>query len=122
MSLGKDSRRTQRMATLLRAEMARLLIEEVSDPSLREIIITDVELSKDLKHARVFFAPQQGEITPKQEKEIDKGLHRAVPFFRRKIADNLDLRYVPELIFQRDQHGESVSRLLHIFEEVEGKE
>lgn len=105
------------MASLIRGEMARLLIEEISDPSLREIIITEIELSKDLKHARVFYSPQ-AEISPKQEKEIDKGLHRAMPFFRRKIADNLDLRYVPELIFQRDQHGESVSRLLHLFEEV----
>lgn len=106
------------MASLLRAELARLLLEEVSDPSLHEILITDVQITKDLKTARVFFSPQ-GEYSPKQEKETQKGFQRASSFFRRKIGDNLELRHVPALSFERDGHGQTVSRLLNLFEEVE---
>lgn len=105
------------MSSLIRSEMARLLLEEISDPTLSHLILTDVVLTKDLKHARVFYAPQS-EMTPKQEKEVTKGLERAKSFFRRKLADNLEMRYVPELVFERDAHGESVSRLLHLFDEV----
>lgn len=120
MSQDKASnmRRTQRMASLIRAELARLLIEEISDPSLKEILITDVTLSKDLKHARVFFA-KPGEVSTKEEKEMYKGFTRAIPFLKRKIGDNLQLRFIPQLEFERDRHGESVTRLLHLFEEVE---
>ncbi len=111
--------RTQRMASLIRAELARILIEEVSDPRLREIVITEVELSKDLKQAKVFFtASQQHPVSAKQDKELQRGFSRALPFFRRKIGDNLEIRFVPELEFCRDTHGESVNRLLGIFDDI----
>jgi len=114
----KDLRRAQRLASLVRAELATLLLEEVSDPSLKDILITDVQISKDLKSAKVFFIPN-GECSAKQEKETIKGFERASSFFRRKIGENLDLRFVPALVFERDLHGQSVSRLLHLFNEVE---
>ena len=109
-----NTRRTQRMASLIRSELARLLIEEVSDPRLREIVITEVELSPDLKNARVYFA-----IDASHLKEVSQGFQRAIPFFRKKLGDNLALRYVPELLFQVDEHGNSLTRLLHIFDEIE---
>jgi len=117
VATAKDTRRTHRMASLVRAELARLLLEEVSDPSLKDILITDVQISKDLKDAHVFFSPQ-GELSAKQEKEAKKGFERASSFFRRKIGENLDVRYVPALKFERDTHGQNVSRLLHLFDEV----
>jgi ribosome-binding factor A len=113
MNNNTDSRRTHKVASLIRSELARLLIEEISDPRLKEVVITEVELSRDLKHARVLFAKGEGNL-----KEINQGLNRAVPFFRRKLADNLQLRYVPELGFQVDTHGDSLNRLLHLFDDV----
>jgi ribosome-binding factor A len=101
------------VASLIRSELARLLIEEISDPRLKEVVITEVELSKDLKHARVLFAKGEANL-----KEVDRGLHRAIPFFRRKLGDNLQLRFVPELDFQVDTHGDSLNRLLHLFDDV----
>lgn len=118
--LGKDSRRTQRFESVIRGELARIVTEEVADPRLSGVLITDVRLSTDRKHARIYFtAPAQ--TTEKQEREAMKGLKHALPFFRRRIADNLEMRYIPELEFERDRHGESVSRLLTVFEEIEGK-
>jgi ribosome-binding factor A len=108
------------MSHLIRAELARVLIEEISDPSLADVTFTEVELTADLRHARVFFMSSDLNPTPQKEKEKTRGFHRAMPFFRRRIADNLDLRYVPDLDFVRDTHGESVNRLLHLMDEVDG--
>jgi len=110
-----NSRRTQRMASLIHSELARLLIEEVSDPRLREIVITEVELSPDLKSGHVFFA-----LGTAKPKEVSEGFQRATPFFRKKLGDNLALRFVPTLQFHVDEHGNSLTRLLHIFEEISG--
>ncbi len=108
-------RRSQRVATLIRAELARVLIEEVADPALSQLHINEVELSKDLKAAKVFFSPGESTLKPK---DIKKGLGRALPFFRRKLADNLDLRYVPTLEFEEDKHGETVSRVFSLLNEA----
>jgi ribosome-binding factor A len=105
------------MASLIRGELARVLIEEVSDPSLKEIVITDVDLSPDLKHAKVFFS-RGGDLSETQEQAIARGFDRASPFFRRKIGEHLKLRYVPDLEFRRDLHGESLNRLMHLFDDV----
>ena len=111
-------RRTQKMSSLIRAELARVLTQEISDPSLSDLTITEVELTNDLKLARVYFTSSAPEVSPKKEKEIGRGFHRAAPYFRRKIGENLEVRYVPELEFIRDKHGESVNRLMHLMDEV----
>ena len=108
------SHRVQKMASLIRSELSRLLISEVSDPRLRHIVITDVELSKDLRHARVYF--EAGAVS--DPKEVSRGLVRAVSFLRRKLSANLDLKYVPELVFDLDKQASQVSRVLSLLEEV----
>jgi len=98
---------------LIRSELARLLIEEVSDPRLKEVVITEVKLTKDLREATVFYA--RGDGNPK---EIDRGLQRALPFFRRRLGEEVELRHVPELFFEVDTHGDNLNRLLHLFDDV----
>lgn len=111
-----DSRRPKRLATLLRGELQKLLIEEVSDPGLRSVSVTEVELTADLKTARVHYSLGEGLCAP--EKQVVAGFRRAAPFLRKRVGENLELRYVPVLEFRRDRHGESVHRLMHLMEEV----
>ena len=115
------NRRTQRMASLIQSSLARLLLQEVSDPGLREIIITEVEVSADLKHAKVYFT--QG-LTPDnaiKEKDIQKGFKRALPFLKRKIGEELELRNIPDLQFKVDTHHESMSHLFEVMDQPENK-
>jgi len=114
--MSNDPRRLQRMASLLLGEIQRLLIEEVSDPGLRAIHVTEVKLSRDLKQATVRFSQREAVSVP--EKEVLRGFRRAGPFLRKRIAENLELRYVPALEFEKDTQGESINRLLHLMEEV----
>ena len=110
------------MSSLLRAEVARLLLEEVSDPALRELTVTSVEISSDLKHASVYYTVPHEELLPKEKKELEKGFKRVAPYLRRKLGESLQLRYVPELAFRLDEHGRSVDRLMHIFDDLGPKE
>jgi ribosome-binding factor A len=112
-----NARRTQRMASLLRGELARLFLQEVSDPIVQDLVITEVELSRDLKVADIFFTRPEGAPLLKAP-ELRRALQRVAPFLKKRLADELELRYVPELRFEEDRHGDELNRLLKIMDEV----
>ena len=109
--------RTERLASLIRAELARILLEEISDPSLKETRITRVEVTGDLKEANIYFSPDEsGGAT--DDKQTLRGFSRATPFFKRKLGDNLDLRYIPSLKFRKDTKGASIQRIFEMLDEL----
>jgi len=112
------SHRVQKMASLLRSELARLLITEVSDPRLQHLAITEVEVTRDLREAKVFFDGGQGA----DPKEIKRGLSKAVSFLRRRLGQNLELKHVPELKFQADGHGDNLKHLFQVMDDVKKSE
>ncbi|NRA09036.1 MAG: 30S ribosome-binding factor RbfA [Myxococcales bacterium] len=95
------SRRTEKIASQLRGELARLLLEEVSDPRVRMVTLTRVDVAPDLSNARVHYSvlesAQTGDVA-----DIDAGLQSAAPFLRRRAAGALQLRRMPELRFRYD--------------------
>jgi len=100
-------RRADRVGDLILRELSRLLLREIKDPRLAQVVITKVELTADLRHARVFFtggpgADHAGELT---------GLRSATGFLRGQLGRSLRLRYTPELAFEID---DSVDHSLHI--------
>ncbi|NLK39435.1 MAG: 30S ribosome-binding factor RbfA [Clostridiales bacterium] len=92
-------------------ELAEIL-REVKDPRVSEafISITAVDVTPDLKFAKVYYSSLTGD-----KKEIHKGLSSAQGFIRKKIAERLNLRLTPELDFIEDnsiEHGARISKLL----------
>ena len=109
----KDSRRSQRVADLVRAELARIVLTEAHDPDLRGVTITDVEMPPDLKSARVYYSCL-GEAD--QRAKAAEALRRAGGYLRREIGQRCKLRYAPELAFFSDlslEHGARIEELLH---------
>ncbi|MBF0455182.1 MAG: 30S ribosome-binding factor RbfA [Magnetococcales bacterium] len=105
--------RTERASGLIRKEIAAMLLNgEIHDPRLGGVIsITDVEMSRDLQYATVFFTQYGGE-----ESEGLEGLTRASGFIRRQLGRRLKMRRVPELRFKADgsfKQAEKIERLLH---------
>ena len=95
------TRRTERIAGELLAELARLLREEVSDPRIGLVTLTRIDVAPDLTHALVFWSALDAE----REERIAQhqaGLESAAPFVRRRIASALPLRRSPELRFRYD--------------------
>jgi bifunctional oligoribonuclease and PAP phosphatase NrnA len=108
---GGKSRRQHRVSESIRGEIARLLLIEVADPRLSLVTVTGVDVSPDLKHAKVFYVATGSEDqTPAQ-----RGLERATALFQRAIGRNLQLKYTPRLSFHHDpsfNEGEHMEALV----------
>jgi ribosome-binding factor A len=105
------SLRNERIAEQIRAELAKLLREEVSDPRIGLVTLTRVKLSPDLSTAAVFWSPLdiQGEIVLE---EVSRGFESAAGFLRGRMAAELSLRKTPALSFRYDSSIEEGSRTL----------
>jgi ribosome-binding factor A len=102
-------RRPQRVAEQIRDDLARLLREELRDPEVGFVTLTDVVLSPDLRHARVYVSVLG------DEERVLEALARARSFLRHGLARAGRLRYTPELRFEIDRSattGQRVDRLL----------
>ena len=90
-----------------------LILREVKDPRISEafISVTAVEVSGDLKFAKVYYSAMMGD-----KKEVAKGLKSSAGFIRREVARRLNLRMTPEFSFYEDhsiEHGAHISKLLN---------
>ena len=99
----------------MKKELSQVL-REVKDPRLTDafISITAVEVTGDLKFAKVYYSAMMGD-----KKEIAKGLKSSAGYIRREIARRLNLRMTPEFSFFEDhsiEHGAHISKLLNQIE------
>jgi ribosome-binding factor A len=101
-------RRADRVGDSIRRELSRLLLREVKDPRLSQVVVTAVQVSPDLRHARVFFTAGVGGT---DRQAALQGLQAAAGFLRGQLGRSLRLRYASELAFEVD---DSVDRSLHI--------
>ncbi|MBF0165383.1 MAG: 30S ribosome-binding factor RbfA [Magnetococcales bacterium] len=114
--------RMDRVRGQIRKELAAMLQRgEVHDPglSLSMISITDVELSRDLHYAVVYFTVMGQDVG-----EVMSALHRAAGFMRARVAKALGLRLAPELRFQPDlsfKRADEMERLLKSIQIPEDK-
>lgn len=102
-----------------------VIMRNVKDPRVSDnfVSVTGVEVSGDLKYAKVWYSSLTGD-----DKEIRKGLRAATGFIRSCLARSLNLRVTPELTFARDQsieHGAKIAGILShmtFTEDTEGGE
>ena len=105
--------RPTRVAELLQSEIADLLLRQLKDPRLSMATISRVEVSPDLREARVYVSRVGDE---NEQKEAMEGFARAVGFIRSQLGKRVRLRYTPNLTFILDTaiaDGVRISRLLH---------
>jgi len=110
------SHRIERINNLIRRELSELLQRQVKDPRLGTFTaVTGVSTSPDLKYAKVFVSC----ISTEEEKQQKlQALASASGFFRKELARNLRLRYIPELSFYWDDSIERGDHLLRLIDEV----
>ena len=113
--MAKEYKRSQRVTEQIRRELAELLRLEVKDPRIGLITLTDVEISPDYAHAKVFFTSMQGE---EGLDEILHGLRRASGFLRRELGRRVRIHTTPELHFHYDASVAEGSRLSQLIDEV----
>ncbi|MFH1577385.1 MAG: 30S ribosome-binding factor RbfA [Candidatus Margulisiibacteriota bacterium] len=111
--------RVDRVAELIREEISRIIREDVSDPRIGFVSITQVEVTPDLENANVRVSILANE---EKKQESMQGLYSATSFIRGKLGRLLDLRAVPEIRFVRDDSLEKGSRVLGIISKLDKEE
>src|SRR5688572_12707085 len=113
----RDYSRALRIAEQIQRELADLIRLEVKDPRVGMVTLTDVEVSADYGHAKVFFTTLGA---TKQAAEATTGLTRAAGFLRRELSHRIKLRTVPQLHFVYDESVERGVRLSQLLDRAVG--
>ena len=110
--------RTERIGEQIRGEIARVLREEATDPRLRLVTVTRVDVAPDLTNALVYWSSlDQQDDAPVEA--VAGALDGAAKFVRRALAHSLALRRMPELRFRHDPSLALGDRTLGVLRDLE---
>jgi ribosome-binding factor A len=111
----KDYPRSRRIAEQIQRELAEIIRLELKDPRVGMITLTDVEVTPDGEHAKVFFT-RLGDAADNQA--VTYALGHAAGFLRTELAHRMRLRIVPQLQFTYDESVERGVRLSNLIDEA----
>jgi ribosome-binding factor A len=114
----KSFHRTDRVSAQLRRELGTLVHEAVREHGLPSLSVSDVEVTRDMAHAKVWVTALQ----PGRAVEAVKGLKALAPELRYQLAQAVKMRHVPELHFHYDEsvdRGERIENLLRDLPDLE---
>ncbi|AEF17318.1 MULTISPECIES: 30S ribosome-binding factor RbfA [Thermoanaerobacterium] len=105
--------RIGRLSEEIKKEVSQMIFEEIKDPRISNMTsITDIEVSKDLRYAKIYISVYGNDD---EKKNTIEGLKSATGFIRRELGKRIKLRYIPELIFELDnsiEYGAHISKIL----------
>jgi ribosome-binding factor A len=104
------------VAELLKKDISDILRKKIADPRIGFTSITQVEVTDDLRVAKVYVSIYE---TEEKKRATMKGLNSAAGYIRSLIAPNLDLKFIPEIIFKLDNSIEKASRVFEIMHKID---
>ncbi len=108
-------KRTDRVADQIRMEVADILMRKTKDPRVHDVTVTDVELTNDLRIARIYVTTL---LDAEAERDVFAGLAKAAGYIRGELGRRLTLRYTPELEFYKDESGPRGDRILSLLDSL----
>lgn len=116
IGLGRTTvKRAVKVADVIKNELSILLVSKVRDEKLSGVSISRVEVTDDLKLARIFYTIFEG---AKNRGQVQKSLDKAKGFMRSHLARTMNMRYTPELQFRYDDKADKVRELEELFQEI----
>ncbi|GMG86417.1 30S ribosome-binding factor RbfA [Biformimicrobium ophioploci] len=112
--MAREFHRTDRIADAMKRELAQLIQNEIRDPRVGMTNVNDVEVSRDLSHAKVYVT-FVGEDDAKKIEDGVQVLNRAAGFLRSQLAGSIQMRAMPRLSFRYDEtsvRGQQLSALI----------
>jgi ribosome-binding factor A len=107
--------RSERVQEALRQEISKIVQQEIKDSRIGFITITKVELTPDLRYAKVFFSI----LGETKDKHLAlKGLNSAKGYIKGLIADRIKLRFIPELTFKIDESLAYTQDIYNLLEQI----
>ena len=114
-----EYKRSDRVGDLLLELVSQLLVREVNDPRIGPVTLTGAEVSKDLRHAKIYFRLLTGS---EGKADVIAGLTSATGFIRGRIAKELKLRSVPTIEFVYDDTEDRAQRIEDLLKRVKNSE
>lgn len=107
--------RTDKVAESLKKEISSIVHDELNDPRLGFVTIARVELTPDLRYARVFYSVLgEAQDYPRTKEALDS----ALGFIRRLIGQRIKLRFTPEIVFKEDHSTEYSIKIEEILNQI----
>ena len=113
----KSYSRSTRIADMIKEEVATIFLNEVSDPRVSSITITDVRLGDDLKLAKIYYISSEKH----EDKITTEGLSKAKGFIRREIAKRVKMRRVPDIEFHYDDVFEQGMKMENLLRNIKNE-
>jgi len=114
----EPSRRSKRVAEIVRDHVARFLVTQASDARLSQVVITDARISDDLSVVHLAFRMLNGSLSGEEENKTLHQLQRITGRLRNMIGPELQLRRVPEIRFAVDRGYDAQQRVEQILAEI----
>jgi len=111
-------KRSERVGPLICEELSEFMLKKLSDPRLAGVTFTRVNVTADLKIARVYFSRLGSD---EEIAEAAAALAGARKLFKRTLRENLDLRYLPELEFHHDRNPAYADRIERLLQEIHSR-
>ena len=109
------SPRSERVSRHIRNTLAEILRRHVKDPRLKLVTITSVDVSPDLRQAKIYFATTGDD---KKVQRVQDGFSKARPYIKRLLGRELGLRYMPEIRFYYDDSLDYGARMEELFRSI----
>ncbi|MBU1237360.1 MAG: 30S ribosome-binding factor RbfA [Gammaproteobacteria bacterium] len=117
--MAKEFSRSSRVSEQIHRELSELIRWEIKDPRISPkmslVTLTDVEVTSDYTHAKVFYTLLAGE---EHRAEVDHGLKHSAGFLRRELGKRVRIHHIPELHFVYDTSVERGTRLANLIDEA----
>jgi ribosome-binding factor A len=113
-----EKKRSTRVSAQLVKELSWLVARELRDPRVRSVVLTRVEMTDDLRLAKVYLRLLEGGDDQETRSAAVKGLASAAGVLRKAAALRLGLRFVPELRFFYDDRQDKLGRIEALIAEV----
>jgi ribosome-binding factor A len=110
--MAKDFSRSDRVAEQMQRELADLLQFEVKDPRVGMVTVTEVEVTGDMAHAKIYYSAKQG------TQDLQQGLEKSAGFLRTQLAKRMLLRTVPQLHFVYDASIDRGMKMAQLIDEA----
>ncbi|TVQ07762.1 MAG: 30S ribosome-binding factor RbfA [Leptolyngbya sp. DLM2.Bin27] len=112
-----NNRRVERVASLIKREISQMVMLDIKDDRVGAgmVSVTDVDVSGDLQHAKVFVSIYG---TPEAKAETMEGLRAATGFVRSELGQRLRLRRTPEIMFKEDLGMERGTKVLSLINQL----
>ena len=104
--------RVEKLQELIKQEVGKMLLTDLKDPRIGFVTVTDVEMTGDLREAKIYVSIMGGQDEIKNSLE---GLNSALGFVRREIGKRIKIRFTPEISFALDtslDYGDHIQKLL----------